>query len=292
MYDRLIRLCFFVSLVFTNPLQASDQLPEWFDPYPLSSLNNQASETALDYQLPLSQIARIQGLLRTQDERRLKGDLIRYTWQLSSGNTPQQGFDHVRDQLLRQGADILYECASRECGASNLWANQVFGYANLLGIDSTQFYLAAEIDTGHVAVYAVRRGNGRVFLHVDYIYSGPETAEATSRENIDSSWTQNLSEQGYVDLLGWSPSDPNTVQEILQILAQSSDLNLRIVVHQRVNSGDTGLTEANALAQMLENQLLEAGVEEKRIAVFGVGSLSPSVLQNEDSAITLIRIEG
>lgn len=293
MYDRSIKVCILMALLFANSVYAANQLPDWFEAFPLSSLENQSVQATPDYQLPLSQITSIQGLLRTQNERRLKGELIRNTWQLSTGNTPQQGFDHIRDQLLRQNATILFECSSRQCGASNLWANQVFGYANLLGLDSSQFYMAAEMQTGHVAVYAVRRGNGRVYLHLDYIQSTPSAATAdVAADAVEVlSWQQRLMDEGYVDLQGWSSTELGTVESLLMLMENSSDLHLRIVVHQRVFSGDTGLTETNAMAQRLETQLIDAGIIPERISVFGVGSLSPSVLGEEENAITLIRVE-
>ena len=294
MYDRLIKLFLLAALIIASPTHASNQLPDWFEPFPLSTLDNQSSRATPDYQLPLSQITRIQGLLRTQNELRLSGDLIRRTWQLSPGNTPDQGFEHVRDQLLRQQANILFECSSRQCGASNLWANQVFGYANLLGVDSTQFYLAAELASGHMAVYAVRRGNGRSYLHIDYIHVAPSVVEQEAEQMIESeqvSWQQQLRDLGYADLPGWSAAEPNTLQQLLGLLDDDLDLKLRIVVHQRVNTGDTGLTESNAEAQRLESELLQSGVMPDRVAVFGIGTLAPSVLGSDNYAITLIRVE-
>ena len=294
MYDRLIKLFLLAALIIASPTHASNQLPDWFEPFPLSTLDNQSARVTPDYQLPLSQITRIQGLLRTQNELRLSGDLIRRTWQLSPGNTPDQGFEHVRDQLLRQQANILFECSSRQCGASNLWANQVFGYANLLGVDSTQFYLAAELASGHMAVYAVRRGNGRSYLHIDYIHVAPSVVEQEAEQMIESehvSWQQQLRDLGYADLPGWSAAEPNTLQQLLGLLDDDLDLKLRIVVHQRVNTGDTGLTESNAEAQRLESELLQSGVMPDRVAVFGIGTLAPSVLGSNNYAITLIRVE-
>ena len=294
MYDRLIKLFILAALIIASPTHASNQLPDWFEPFPLSTLDNQSARATPDYQLPLSQITRIQGILRTQNELRLSGDLIRRTWQLSPGNTPDQGFEHVRDQLLRQQANILFECSSRQCGASNLWANQVFGYANLLGVDSTQFYLAAELATGHMAVYAVRRGNGRSYLHIDYIHVAPSVVEQESEQMIESdqvSWQQQLQDLGYTDLPGWSAAEPNTLQQLLGLLDDDLDLKLRIVVHQRVNTGDTGLTESNAEAQRLESELLQSGVMPDRVSVFAIGSLAPSVLGSNNHAITLIRLK-
>lgn len=287
MHNCSIRLFVVVIVLFSGSINAANQLPDWFEPYPLAMLENETQRSVPDYQLPLSQITRIQGLLRTQNEMRLSGELIRRTWQLSGGNTPVQGFDHVRDQLLREGASILYECNSRQCGASNLWANQVFGYANLLGVDSTQNYLAAEIATGYMAVYSVRRGNGRVYLHVDYIHS----EEKAARSETDARWQERLQEQGYVILPDWQMSRDDRVLELLELLIDRPTWQLRLVLHQRVASGDTGLTESNAEAQQLEAQLLDAGVDQSRISVYGMGSLAPSVLGDHQSALTIIHLQ-
>ena len=287
MHNCSIRLFVVVIVLFSGSINAANQLPDWFEPYPLAMLENETQRSVPDYQLPLSQITRIQGLLRTQNEMRLSGELIRRTWQLSGGNTPAQGFEHVRDQLLRAGASILYECNSRQCGASNLWANQVFGYANLLGVDSTQYYLAAEIATGHMAVYSVRRGNGRVYLHVDYIHS----EEKAARSETDTRWQEHLRDQGYVTLPDWQMSRDDRVLELLELLIDRPTWQLRLVLHQRVASGDTGLTESNAEAQQLEALLLDAGVDQSRVSVYGVGSLAPSVLGDHQSALTIIHLQ-
>ncbi|WP_052063400.1 DUF4892 domain-containing protein [Nitrincola sp. A-D6] len=287
MHNCSIRLFLLVIVLVSGSAMAANQLPDWFEPYPLAALENETERNVPDYQLPLSQIARIQGLLRTQNEIRLSGELVRRTWQLATGNTPAQGFEHVRDQLLRAGASILYECSSRQCGASNLWANQVFGYANLLGVDSTQNYLAAEIATGHMAIYSVRRGNGRVYLHVDYIHS----EEMAARSETDTRWQERLNNQGHVLLPDWKLSGDDRVLEILQLLGDRPTWQLRLVLHQRVGSGDTGLTESNAEAQQLEAQLLDTGVDRNRISVYGVGSLVPSVLGDHESVLTIIRLQ-
>ncbi|QEW07013.1 DUF4892 domain-containing protein [Nitrincola iocasae] len=287
MHNCSIRIFVLVIVLISGSAMAADQLPDWFEPYPLSTLENETERNVPDYLLPLSQIARIQGLLRTQNEMRLSGELIRRTWQLATGNTPEQGFDHVRDQLLRAGASILYECSSRQCGASNLWANQVFAYANLLGVDSTQNYLAAEIATGHMAVYSVRRGNGRVYLHVDYIHS----EEMAARSENDTHWQERLKNQGYVILPDWQLSRDDRVLELLQLMSDRPTWQLRLVLHQRVASGDTGLTESNAEAQQLEALFLDTGVDRDRISVYGVGALVPSVLGEHESVLTVIRLQ-
>ena len=42
--------------------------------------------------------------------------------------------------LQEQGAELLYWCQGRECGASSLWANSVFGNSTLYGSDDQQAY--------------------------------------------------------------------------------------------------------------------------------------------------------
>lgn len=276
----LLILCF-----MSSPAALANEFPGWLQPYPLSTLENQSQRRVPDYQLPLSQITRIQGLLRTQDERRLSGMLMRRTWELAAGNTPEQGFEHMRRQLLAQNAEILFTCESRHCGASNLWANQVFGYANLLGVDGSQHYLAAQIPTGHMAVYAVRRGNGRVYLHVDYIHS----AEMAAQVQLQN-WQTQLQQQGYADLPGWQDQPAQSEAALSSWLAEDEGRQLRIVVHLSVSGGDAGLTEAKAEADALLERLIAQGVDPQRIDAYGVGALVPQVLEGRQRALTLIQL--
>src|SRR5690606_42021792 len=79
-------------------------------------------------------------------------------------------------------------CSSRDCGRSSEWATDVFGIANLYGVEREQNYLAARLvadDKQHyVALYTIMRGNQRVYAHLHVIEpdadgqapSGPSTS--------------------------------------------------------------------------------------------------------------------
>ncbi|EXJ09222.1 MULTISPECIES: DUF4892 domain-containing protein [Nitrincola] len=288
--------------------QQPSGLPDWFQVFPLSSLEMRTQKNEPDYLLALSQITRIQGLLRTQNERRLNGTLIRHTWQLAAGHGPEQGFDHVKQQLIAQGANILYECSSRQCGASNLWANQIFGYANLLGVDSSQYYLAAEVEAGHMALYAVRRGNGRVYLHLDYIVdpSQPAASQAVAPEpqvsdrdirseapesSSDVSWLRLMESQGFAQLPGWPDRAEDAKASLKDYLDQHPTQRLRVVLHRASFSTEPLLTQTNAEAQAFLSALVNLGINIDRIDIYGAGSLAPEAWQGRTSSATVMVIK-
>jgi len=310
---QILRYVLVVSLfsVLSCPSVFAQQpsgLPEWFEVFPLSSLEMRTQKHDPDYLLALSQITRIQGLLRTQNERRLNGTLIRHTWQLAAGHGPEQGFDHVKQQLLAQGANILYECSSRQCGASNLWANQIFGYANLLGVDSSQYYLAAEVEAGHMALYAVRRGNGRVYLHLDYIVdpsqplaSQPVAPEPlvserdvrleASESSSDASWLMLMESQGFAQLPGWPDKAEEAKASLKDYMDQHPAQRLRVVLHRASFSTEPLLTQTNAEAQSFLSALVNLGINIDRIDVYGAGSLAPEAWQGRTSSATVMVIK-
>lgn len=122
------------ALLVSMPLQAQQsELPLGLDPFPLSSTISQQQRFDPDYRLMLGGIVKINGLIRSDREHRLKAQLTRITWQLPSGYAPEAGFNYLREQLLGKGAEVLFECAGRQCGASNLWANDIFGESRLYG---------------------------------------------------------------------------------------------------------------------------------------------------------------
>ncbi|KAA0875837.1 DUF4892 domain-containing protein [Nitrincola tapanii] len=276
----LVGLC---GLFWSHGALSATTLPPWLHPFPLSTLENQTRQPTPDYLLALSQITRIQGLLRTQNERRLSGQLLRSTWELASGHGPEQGFEHFKQQLQQASAEILFECASRQCGASNLWANQVFGYANLLGVDSSQFYLAAKLGSDYFALYAVRRGNGRVYLHLDYLQTlSPEVEVQVS----ELSWQERLEQRGYVSLR--AASLENELEPLLQDWLQSSTANYRLVLHRAAQGSDPELLLAEEAALALQARLQDAGFTQ--IEVYSVAALVPEVLAGQAWALTLIRL--
>lgn len=124
---------------------------------------------------PQGAISRISGRLRMENEVRVNGQATRITYELPVGHTADEAFTQARKALAEQGALPLHWCKGRECGASNLLANAVFGNARLYGPDDQQSYLLmlsrSEQADAVIALYGITRGNRRAYLHVEQVLS-------------------------------------------------------------------------------------------------------------------------
>ncbi|WP_426149537.1 DUF4892 domain-containing protein [Pseudomonas sp. DC3000-4b1] len=112
---------------------------------------------------PLGSLRRIGSTLRMEGRVEQRGDLASMTWELPAEHSAAQAFKVARQALRARGAQFVFWCEGRECGDSNLWANDIFASRYLLGNDDQQAFLLAREAAGDpgqlVAVYAVVRGN-------------------------------------------------------------------------------------------------------------------------------------
>ncbi len=120
---------------------------------------------------PQGSVRRISGKMRYSGEVLVRGSVDVLTVQLAQTHEVLDAFAASRMLLQQQQADMLYWCVARECGPSNLWANHVFNNARLYGPDDRQAYALFRLTENEqsqlIAVYAITRGNGRGFLHVE-----------------------------------------------------------------------------------------------------------------------------
>ena len=160
---------------------------------------------------PQSALRRISGRLRMDAEIDAVGRLTALTYELPEGHGSGEAFAQARVALLGQGAQPLHWCEGRECGASSLWANEVFGNSRLYGPDEQQAYLllqlAAPRQNSLLAVYAVTRGTRRAYLHVELL-----DASAPLGEHLPNAETllRQLKQVGELQLtqLPAAPGDP------------------------------------------------------------------------------------
>ncbi len=252
------------------------------EPFPLATEISRSEGADPDYRLMLGGIIKINGLIRSDREQRLNAKLLRTTWELPSGHSPEAGFGHVREQLLEQNATILFECAGRQCGASSLWANEVFKQSRLYGVDNSQFYAAFEFQQGHAALYAVRRGNGRVYLHLDLLSNDSQTASGL--ESL-------IRQRGYAELSQWPDSRDIAVQALQSLLVAFPNRKLVLVIHWRSRDLDLSLRQSQEAADRLKRTLVEKGINSERIDARGVGALVPSVLGSRSSVAVVLMQE-
>ncbi len=281
---KAVLLSLLSMLMVSMPLQAQQlALPMGLEPFPLSSVISEVQRPDPDYRLMLGGIVKINGLIRSDREQRLQAVLTRITWQLPAGYGPEAGFNYLREQLLGKGAEVLFECAGRECGPSSLWANEIFGQSRLYGVDRTQFYAALSLPQAHLAIYAVRRGNGRVYLHLDLLeHDAPTATELSVR----------LRQQGYVELPDWPGSTDQTVQALLDLQKTFPDREFWLVVHWRGEDLDLTLRQSDEAARRLIRFVKDKGGDASRIRGQGVGALVPSVLGGRSQVAVIVLKEG
>jgi hypothetical protein len=130
-------------------------------------------ERLQDYRLALGTYKKIRSRWLPEDSRRLTGKLKSRTLELSKNYNAAEVFNFYRRQLLPQQTSTLFFCEARNCGSSNVWANNHFKIYQLYGLDRFQFYgvyqwqLKPDSPAHYITLYTVRRGNGRVYAQID-----------------------------------------------------------------------------------------------------------------------------
>ena len=159
-----------LNLIALPGANAETLLPEL--PAPQQAQASEAREAdAIQRVYPQSSISRISGRLRIDQSIEVNGKLTALTWELLDDRHLDEAFAQARLSLIEQGAQLLYWCEGRDCGASSLWANSIFGNARLYGPDNQQGYLSLRLAEPRadslLALYMITRGNRRAYLHAE-----------------------------------------------------------------------------------------------------------------------------
>lgn len=153
---------------------SADTLPELGLPEDVRLVDSrQAGDVERSY--PLGAPRRIGGQLRMEGQVTATGDFTALTYRLAEGHEGLEAFTRARQQLLAQGATLLFWCQGRDCGSSSLWANAIFGKSMLYGPENRQAFLLATLPGSSerlLALYGITRGNGRAYLHVEQLMPG------------------------------------------------------------------------------------------------------------------------
>lgn len=179
---------------------------------------------------PLGSLRRLSGQLHYEREVASVGELTALTYALPARHGAFEVFAQAHAQLREQGAHMLYWCEGRECGSSNLWANNVFGNARLYGSDDQQAYavlrLAKPDDNRLVALYAITRGNRKAYLHVEQLVASEDLGEVLPSA---ATLLRQLRSSGSLDL-GQLQGEPDAQWGQLLARALSQDSTLRVVL--------------------------------------------------------------
>lgn len=224
---------------------------------------NEAEEQDRTY--PQGAIRRISGRLRYEREVQVQGRFTAVTYELPRTHPADEVFTVAREALQAQDAELLYWCQGRECGASNLWANAVFGESILYGSDEQQAYtlmrLAEPRQDSLLALYSITRGNRRAYLHAELLAANAPLGEllpspATLLRQLRSSGELRLPQQ----------TEPSEAWALLLARSLNLDSTLRVSLSgAQAESWRQVLIEQRVRAARLE--LGDAEVPGLRISV-------------------------
>lgn len=243
---------------------ASD--PQQLERFPLSWIVSNSEREVPEYALATGPMKKLEGVIAPEQFQRISGLLNRVTYRIPDNHSPADAFRFYRQQLQALNAEILFQCSSRSCGSSNQWANNYFGVKELYGIDRTQSYLAASLGSQRVALYTVKRGNRRIYLHLDLIEPLAQSA-ASIRDD--------LAQKGF----SWLDSGED-IQPLLELLSEDQSLRLLLVGYDR-SAAQLPVAELTDRSQQsatqLRDRLVAAGLAADRFEVIAVGPAVPVV---------------
>jgi hypothetical protein len=203
------------------------------------------------------------------------------TYRIPEGSSVAEVAAHFRAQ---PEGGILYQCAGRECGRSNEWANAVFGKPILYGPDANQQYLAWESQERLVAVYVIQRGNKRVYAHVQVLEPAEGALRATAM-GANTLIARRLAAQGWSVIDGIVPDPdghlPTSAAAVLgavgPALTEFDGKELYLVCHlyDRARTTEALRTAAARCADAGVALLFESLPRGVRLYGLGIGPLAP-----------------
>lgn len=280
----------FVMLVEMSWVVLADTIPAPVAPFKVADEVYENQETVREYRFIQSPVTAIGNQLSAQREWELNGSLARLTYEIPRTHTVQEVMDHYLAQIQAQSGELMFRCAGRDCGRSNDWANQVFRRSNLYGQDRDQRYLAAllpQADGGALAlaVYMIRRGNQRIYAHLEWIpVSAAQMAEREQAASTVLIAANLLGRQRQLEthLENWLPAIV-TSPEAFRIYLVSYYREPQLGVEQNLAKGQQ---QAETLKAWLATKGLSAGT----IQVVNVGPLGEtSAYAGQVGSLRLVR---
>ena len=159
--------------------------PDGIERYPRSWIvEYEDIAESLPYRFVTAPVDKIRQDLRIEGVR-VSGPVHRVTYRIPDGEGLDDIAAHYREILDAGGPGIVFECEGPDCGRSTIWAHDVFGIPILVAPNRSQRFLAAPMMIDGVAklvsVYAVQRGNRRLYAHVEVVLPGEEVVFDSNR---------------------------------------------------------------------------------------------------------------
>jgi hypothetical protein len=273
---RYCSLCLLV-LIALFPVLAAASSADMPAPFPQSELVSSTPVSSRGHLVLFSPVREVNNEIRSETMARLPVVGEGRLYEISRDSDRAKARDFYMNELQSAGARILYECKARDCGRSNVWANQIFGQRVLYGRDTTQDYFIAGMtadDGSHwlTLVYTVTRGNLREYIWVEHLHveAGAAVPGLGSKDNrllgpVIVPWQGTITYR-----FDWTASDRRQISDwaategAVVVLAGFSSLDAGETLEQ-------AMARAGKATQSLSEVLAKTGVarEQQKLVVVG-----------------------
>lgn len=266
-----------LAVLMANPTFAAAELDELF---PRSRVMYDGASQVNDYHLYLSAPRKINNQWRFERSERLSGELRRRTLEVQDDLSFAETRQRIERFFEHFDSRQLFSCGGLDCGSSNVWANEVFKVKQLYGLDQTQYYSAWEFELGQRVAYGLaylaQRGNGRVYLQLDWLTAPPGSEPAVT--TAPATVLNQLLDAGFYAIPGKldDPAGNPHLQAIATALKLRPGKRFYVVGHDfGRGSEEERKARSKALAEAVRAQLLNLGVREQQVQAEGIGALAP-----------------
>lgn len=226
---------------------------------------------------PLDRVERVNNRVTIDTELELDGHVVDITYQLSPRMSHAVYVEALAAELVNSGAELLFQCESRACGSSGLWANSLFQVNELYGPNQAQHYLAVRLPGDverYLSAYGIERGNRRQYVHLRLVEPG-----ATGRQ-IDGQALL-MTDGRFVLPVRFagnrvSPESIPALREVAASLATMPGDTLAITAFTALTPGGSlaeALTQSQLRAEHVQMLMQEAGLSISH--AHGLGALVP-----------------
>jgi hypothetical protein len=242
--------------------------------FPLAKIVEQQQEEVPEYRFVTGQVSSIGAQVRTDQAFIVAGKLTKVTYEIPRVHKTLEIMQYYQTQFQNLRAKTLFYCEGLNCGSSNDWANEIFRERILYGPDRFQFYIATtfalEGRQFAVAVYTTRRGNQRVYAHVEQIELVEKLAIDRQVASILLVSEKELSTLGLLK---------NRLEDWLAKEREVDDAAVTVAIVsycRRPNKSSVeNLKHAEDLGATLKTYLVREMLPEKSVQVIAVGPFAP-----------------
>ncbi len=264
-----------VSLMAVSAVVSAQMPPP--QPFADSRLEREVTISSPGHLVLFSPVREVNNEIRSAAKARLPVKGVGQLYEVQGGASREEARDHYLRELQARGAQILFECSGRNCGRSNVWANQIFDQSSLYGRDSNQDYLVAgSIDENGkpwiTLVYTVTRANQRQYAWVEHLVApqgtlipGLGNESARIKGPIIVPW-----EGGITYQFEWTGAD----RRIINDWAGEEGARVILTAYSELKENESfeeSAARAEKAAKSLAQVLAKSGVSESRQTIITVG---------------------